>query len=55
MLDLAILRVIAVGTQLALMLFDSRYGLASLRAINELPDSFYRPLPFFRPVIALLG
>ncbi|CDO34527.1 hypothetical protein [Novosphingobium sp. KN65.2] len=55
LLDLAILRVIAVGTQLALMVFDSRYGLVSLREISELPVSFYRPLPFFRPILAILG
>lgn len=55
LLDLAILRIIAVGTQLGLMLFDSRYGLASLKLIGNLPDLYYQPLPFFRPIIALSG
>jgi hypothetical protein len=55
LLDLAILRIIAVGTQLGLMLFDGRYGLDSLRKVGDLPDSYYQPLPFLRPVVALLG
>lgn len=55
LLDLAILRIIAIGTQLGLMLFDPRYGLEHLAKMANVPDAFYRPLNFFQPVIVLLG
>lgn len=55
LLDLAILRIIAIGTQLALMLFDPRYGLASLAEVGAVPDAYYKPLPFFLPFVTLLG
>jgi hypothetical protein len=55
LLDLAILRIIAIGTQLGLMLFDDRYGLANLALVADVPESFYKPLPFFMPIAALFG
>lgn len=53
--DLAILRIIAVGTQLGLMIFDPRYMLGSLELIGQLPRDLYQPLPFFKVVLFLLN
>lgn len=53
--DLAILRIIAVGAQLALMIFDPRYTLTSLEIIGQLPPDLYQPLPFFKIVLLLLN
>jgi hypothetical protein len=53
--DLAILRIIAVGTQLGLMIFDPRYTVANLTVIGQLPPELYQPLPFFKIVLLLFG
>lgn len=55
LLDLAILRIIAIGLQLGLMLFDPRYGLANLESVGNVPDAFYRPLNFFLPIAMVFG
>lgn len=55
LLDLAILRIIAVGSQLALMMFEPRYGMAMLGATAEMDRSLFEPLPFLKPILLLLG
>jgi hypothetical protein len=55
LLDLAMLRIIAVGTQFALMTLDPRYGMANLEAIGRLPREFYEPLPFLELVLLPVG
>lgn len=55
LLDLAILRIIAVATQLGLMLFEPRYGMAMLQATAEMDRFLYQPLPFLKPILLLLG
>jgi hypothetical protein len=55
LLDLAMLRIIAVGTQFALMTLDPRYGMANLIAIDRLPDEFYQPLPFLELLLLPFG
>ncbi|AUW58831.1 hypothetical protein C1T17_12750 [Sphingobium sp. SCG-1] len=52
--DLAILRIIAVGTQVALMTLDPRYTVSSLATLGELPPEMYQPLPFFKVILFLL-
>jgi Vitamin K-dependent gamma-carboxylase len=42
---LALFRIIAVGTQLSLMLLEGGYGLRRLAELTSLPDSMYKPLP----------
>ena len=55
LLDLAMLRIIAVGAQLGLMLLDPRYQLFRLTEATKLLDSYYKPLPFLRPIVFALG
>ncbi|VWX50475.1 TQO small subunit DoxD [Novosphingobium sp. 9U] len=53
--DLAILRIIAVGTQLVLMLLDERYGLKSLVEISKLPAFMYEPMLFLKLLTTAMG
>jgi hypothetical protein len=42
---LALLRIIAVGAQLVMLLMEDGYGLGQLAGLASLPDSMYKPLP----------
>jgi Vitamin K-dependent gamma-carboxylase len=42
---LALLRIIAVGAQLIMLLVEDGYGLRQLAGLASLPDSMYKPLP----------
>jgi hypothetical protein len=55
LLDLAILRFIAIGTQLGLMLFDPRYGLHNLAITGDVPAYLYDPILFFKPFALIVG
>ena len=55
LLDLGALRIIAVGTQVGLMLFDPRYGAESLAFAARIPDSYYHALPLLGAILSLFG
>jgi len=55
LLDLAILRIIAVGTQLILLAFDSGEGFSKIREVGAMPRFVYEPLPFLEPIVFLFG
>ncbi|HEX5491514.1 MAG TPA: HTTM domain-containing protein [Candidatus Udaeobacter sp.] len=42
---LALLRIVAVGAQLVMLLFEPGYSLRQLASVASLPDSMYHPLP----------
>jgi hypothetical protein len=42
---LAVLRIIAVGAQLIMLLMEDGYGLRQLAGLSSLPASMYKPLP----------
>lgn len=50
-LDLAILRLVAVGCQLALMLSS----LGNIEIVSQVPHSFYKPLAIFKLMMAPFG
>ena len=54
-LDLAILRILAVGLQLGLLVADKGYGQAALAEIAKLPDSYYYPLPLLQLILLPFG
>lgn len=54
-LDLAILRLLAVGTQLWLLAVDPRYGRQALADLAAMPDSYYHPLPFLQLILLPFG
>jgi hypothetical protein len=55
LLDLAVVRIIAVGTQLVLMLFDPRYSVGELTRIAAIPDAYYHPLPLLQLILLPSG
>jgi hypothetical protein len=48
LVDLAILRIVCVGMQLWLLIFQRVYNYGRLVELSVLPDEFYWPLPIFR-------
>jgi hypothetical protein len=55
LLDLAILRIIAVGAQLLLFIFDPGEGFSKIREMGALPSFVFEPIPFLKPILFLLG
>lgn len=53
--DLAVVRIVLVAVQLALMLAYPTYDLAHLRALSALPDDMYAPIPLMRLVYLPFG
>ena len=52
---LALLRIIAVGAQLIMLLMEKGYGLGQLAGVASLPDSMYRPLPALQLLLLPFG
>lgn len=52
---LALLRIIAVGAQLMMLLMEKGYGLGQLAGVASLPDSMYRPLPALQVFLLPFG
>ena len=52
---LALFRIIAVGTQLALVLTEEGYRLGQFAGLTSLPDSMYKPLPILQLFLLPFG
>jgi hypothetical protein len=52
---LALLRIIAVGAQLIMLLMEDGYSLRQLAGLASLPDSMYKPLPALQAFVLPLG
>jgi Vitamin K-dependent gamma-carboxylase len=52
---LGLLRIVAVGAQLIMLLMEDGYGLRQLAGLASLPDSMYKPLPALQAFLLPFG
>jgi hypothetical protein len=52
---LGLFRIVAVGTQLIILLMEGGYGLRQLAGLASLPDSMYKPLPALQAFLLPFG